>query len=380
MTAPHVLIAAFSGRALAASARRAGFVPHVVDCFGDLDLQAASARCLPARVQTGFKPRRLLAALDELAARAERPPLGLVLGSGFECDPRLLTRLAERFRLLGCAPEVVRRTKDPATLIPLHDRLGIAHPETRLAAPAQPEGWLMKRIGGSGGLHIVACPALPRPDARRYFQRRLEGTPVSIAAVVGRGAIQTFGVTEQWCDPLPRRPYRYGGAVTRPEIPVTAGAEMIAAAEALAPALGLIGLISFDFLLCGVTPYLLEINPRPGATLDILDDARGALFATHVAAALGEPLPRLPAEAAPARAAAFLYADDGSLAIAPVAWPDWTADRPRPGALVGAHQPLATVFAEGASAAAATALCRQRLGHLRELLYAHQKTGKEALL
>jgi predicted ATP-grasp superfamily ATP-dependent carboligase len=168
--------------------------------------------------------------------------------------------------------------------------------------------------------------------------------------------------------------------VTRPEIPAAARARMIAAAEALAPALGLIGLVSFDFLLSGATAYLLEVNPRPGATLDILDDARGTLLAAHVAAALGEPLPGAPEEAPGARAAAFLYADEGPLEIAPLAWPDWSADRPRPGALVGAHQPLATVLAGGESAAAATARCRQRLGQLRELLYAHQKIGKEALI
>ena len=34
---PTVLIAGFSGRALAQSARRAGFRPLVVDCFGDAD-------------------------------------------------------------------------------------------------------------------------------------------------------------------------------------------------------------------------------------------------------------------------------------------------------------------------------------------------------
>ena len=380
MTAPHVLIAAFSGRALAASARRAGFVPHVVDCFGDLDLEATSSRCLPARVQTGFRPRALLAALEELAAGAERPPTGLVLGTGFECDPRLLARLGQRFRLFGCAPDVVLRAKDPAALFPLLDRLGIVHPETRLAAPQPSEGWLMKRVGGSGGLHVLACPLGPRPDPRRYFQRRLEGTPISLAAVVVGGSTQICGFTEQWCDPLPRRRYRYGGAVTRPEVPHTARARMTAAAEALAPALGLTGLVSFDFLLSGETPYLLEVNPRPGATLDILDDASGTLFQAHIAAALGEPLAREPVPSSQARAAAFLYADDGSVTIPALRWPAWSADRPRPGTLVGAHQPLATAFAQADTAAAARAVCTQRLGELRCLLYADQKIGKEALL
>jgi predicted ATP-grasp superfamily ATP-dependent carboligase len=379
LTAPHVLVAAFSGRALAASARRAGFVPHVVDCFGDLDLEAATSRCLPARVQTGFRPRALLAALEDLAACAERPPLGLVLGTGFECDPRLLVRLAERFRLLGCAPEVVRGAKDPATLFPLLDRVGIAHPETRREAPARPDGWLMKRVGGSGGLHVLACPSAPRPDPRRYFQRRLEGTPVSVAAVVAGRTIQICGFTEQWCSPLPRRRYRYGGAVTQPDISPSAHARMIAAAEALAPALGLTGLVSFDFLLAGDTPYLLEVNPRPGATLDILDDGHGALFQAHVAAALGDPLAPEPDRSSRARAGAFLYADDGPLTVPALRWPGWSADRPRPGTLVGAHQPLATAFAEADTAAAARAACTQRLGELRDLLYADQKIGKETL-
>jgi predicted ATP-grasp superfamily ATP-dependent carboligase len=379
LTAPHVLVAAFSGRALAASARRAGFVPHVVDCFGDLDLEAASSRCLSARVQTGFRPRALLAALEELGAGAERPPIGLVLGTGFECDPRLLARLAERFRLLGCAPEVVRGAKDPATLFPLLDRLGIAHPETRLEAPQPSEGWLMKRVGGTGGLHVLDCPAAPRPDPRRYFQRRLEGTAVSVAAVVAGSTTRIGALTEQWCSPLPRRRYRYGGAVTQLDIPPSARARMIAAAEALAPALGLAGLVSFDFLLSDATPYLLEVNPRPGATLDILDDTCGTLFQAHVAAVLGEPLSPEPAPLSRARAAAFLYADDGPLTVPALRWPDWSADRPRRGATVGAHQPLATAFAEADTAAAARAACTQRLGELRDLLYADQKIGKEAL-
>jgi predicted ATP-grasp superfamily ATP-dependent carboligase len=364
LTAPHVLIAAFSGRALAASARRAGFVPHVVDCFGDLDLRAAASRCLPARVQTGFKPRRLFAALEELAARAERRRSAC--GRPAEAT-RLLERLAAVISRRG--PKVVRRTKDPTRLL-LLDRSHRAPGDTP-HRPAESRGWLMKRVGGSGGLHIVECPAATRPDPRRYFQRRLEGTPVSVAAVVGRDAIRTLDLTAQWCAPLARRPYRYGGAVTRPEIPAAARARMIAAAEALAPALGLIGLVSFDFLLSGATPYLLEVNPRPGATLDILDDARGTLLAAHVAAALGEPLPGAPEEALH-----VLQLPKGRGPVDRHGVADWSADR----AVRLSSQPLATVLASGESAAAATALCRQRLGQLRELLYAHQKIGKDALI
>ena len=79
MTRETVLIAAFSARALAASARRAGYRPLVVDCFGDLDTAAlaVASRCLPARVQVGFTARSLIAALESLVADAPSPPIGL---------------------------------------------------------------------------------------------------------------------------------------------------------------------------------------------------------------------------------------------------------------------------------------------------------------
>lgn len=377
MTAETVLIAAFSARALAASARRAGFVPLAVDCFGDLDMtaSAAASRCLPARVQTGFLARPLLAALDSLAAESPSAPIGLVLGSGFECNPRLVARLAERYRLIGNTPEVIANTKNPAHFFVALDRLGISHPETRDTAPPVRDGWLMKRIGGSGGLHIVDCPASPRPDPRRYFQRRIEGEPISVLGLISKRG-NAFAMSRQWTSPLPKRPYRYGGAVGSLELDVDLEARLIDISLALADELNLVGLVSFDFLVIDGEPLLLEINPRPGATHDVFDDASGTLFRAHVEACLGgDTAARISSDwhPPPARAAAFLYADRGPLAVPEVDWPDWAADRPRPGSNIAPHQPLATVLADAADVDAAEETCRNRLGVLGDMLYEGRK-------
>ena len=61
------------------------------------------------------------------------------------------------------------------------------------------------------------------------------------------------------------------------------------AATRVASAFGLTGMASFDFIVAEGTPYLLEVNPRPGASLDVLDDANGDLFRAHAAACLGTP-------------------------------------------------------------------------------------------
>jgi len=142
---------------------------------------------------------------------------------------------------------------------------------------------------------------------------------------------------------------------------------MIAAVEAVSAALDLVGLVSFDFLLDDGVPLLLEVNPRPSATLDVFDDPAGALFRAHVAACKGGvlELPRLKG----GRAAAVLYADRGAVMPSPLTWPPWTADRPCPGTRIARHRPIATVLASGATAAEAEQICRLRLDELAEMLY-----------
>ena len=226
MSQGSILIAALSGRALAAAARRAGLAPLVVDAFGDLDTRASAAayRHMGDAIRTGFRARPLVAALHALAKQSERPPIGLVLGSGFEDTPRLVATLARRFTLLGNSGEAIARAKAPDTFFPLLDRLAILHPETRLTQPADPGGWLSKRIGGSGGAHIVPCApsgSRARSAARlsrgRYFQRCMDGVPVSVLALSSRNSLRIVGLSHQWTVGYGPRPYRYAGAAAPAE-------------------------------------------------------------------------------------------------------------------------------------------------------------------
>ena len=66
------------------------------------------------------------------------------------------------------------------------------------------------------------------------------------------------------------------------------GGTLAAAAERIAEATPLVGLNSVDFLVDGNEFWILEINPRPGATLDIFEPPEGSLFALHMAACEGE--------------------------------------------------------------------------------------------
>jgi predicted ATP-grasp superfamily ATP-dependent carboligase len=355
-----VLIAAASGRALVASACRGGYAPLVADFFGDQDTVAAAHAYirLEAGSVSSIDTQELLTAFEILAATHQ--PAGAVCGTGFEDRPELLARISQRWILLGNKPETVARVKDPLAFADICRNCGIPHPETALTLPADPTGWLRKRRGGAGGWHIGAAVGHHIPDTGFYFQRRVQGTPVSALVLADGHRAMILGYSVQWSSPTPRHPFRYGGAARPAALAPEIASRMSGAAQRLMSAAPIIGLNSIDFLLDGHEFHLLEVNPRPGATLDIFEPRDGSLFALHVAACEGT-LPPTPPSYDDAAASAVVYADDDIATIPSMEWPSWIADRPCVGASIKAGGPLCTVLAFASTAAAARALVEQRI-------------------
>jgi predicted ATP-grasp superfamily ATP-dependent carboligase len=352
-----VLIAATSGRALAQSACRGGYLPLVADFFGDQDtLQVAGAHVqFGGRLAHGIEEHHLMQALDELSRDCQ--PVGLVCGSGFEDRSGLLKQVAERWQLFGNAASMVATIKNPERLAALCKKAAIPFPDCAVKRPLAPGDWLTKRIGGAGGAHIR--PASRPAAGAVYYQRKMPGAPVSALFLAADGHAELIGFSAQWCSPTADKPYRFGGAVRPAPLAATIEAALAAGVDRLASAASLVGLNSADFLVDGDRYWLLEVNPRPGATLDIFEPPRGSLFARHISACLGS-LAAVPCYDDGAKAAAIVYAEQDISSFPALDWPDWTADRPCPGSTVPAGEPLCTVCACGPTAGAAKALADER--------------------
>ncbi|PRH85730.1 tetrahydromethanopterin C1 transfer protein [Labrys okinawensis] len=341
-----VLIAAQSGRALAAAARRAGYRPLVVDLFGDSDTRALAAdyRQVKGRFGTGVAGIAILDALDQLALASADLPFGVVLGSGFEASPALIQAIDERFGLIGANADTVACLKDPAGFARMLAELGIAHPQIRLGPVASSSGWLAKRRGGSGGGHIRKA----RPDRLMpgsYLQRVVEGEPVSVAFLADGRRAQMVARTHQWVSPGRSAAWRYGGAI-EPGGPLAIDPEIEVAIGRIVAATRLRGLASADLMVAPDRWWLLEVNPRPGATLDCLDRRETPLFERHCRASRGE-LGEV--EAAPREAAGtmIVYAPCRIAKVPEIAWPAYVADRPERGGAIEAGAPVCTVAATG---------------------------------
>jgi predicted ATP-grasp superfamily ATP-dependent carboligase len=365
-----LLIASVSARALAEAARRAGFTPLVADFFADADTQdAAQAFRKLTGLARGFRWRSLYPALSALAELAPSPVLGLVYGSGFEDRPELLRLISRRWPLLGTGASAVARFKSPEDFFATLDRLGIAHPPTQSAPPARGGKWLAKKRGGAGGSHIVPSRHA-RAKADNYFQEHVAGRAVSALFVACGGEARVLGFSEQWTSPLSSRPWRYGGAVCPANLSFSLARNVTATVKKLARAYAIKGLASADFLLCDEVPLLLEINPRPGATLDIFDRGRRPLLSLHIEAAREGKLPSRSLELKDAMASAIVYAERRWQAPADDVWPAWVADRPKPMEWIDKSRPICTVSARAGTVAAARRLVEARRREILQLFQA----------
>jgi predicted ATP-grasp superfamily ATP-dependent carboligase len=252
---------------------------------------------------------------------------------------------------------MVATIKDPERLAALCKEVAIPFPDCSVKRPLAPGDWLSKRIGGAGGAHIR--PASHSTAGAAYYQRKMPGVPVSALFLAAGGHAELIGFSAQWCSPTADKPYRYGGAVRPAPLAATMEAALAAGVDRLANAASLVGLNSADFLVDGDHYWLLEVNPRPGATLDIFEPPQGSLFARHISACVGS-LAGMPCDDDGAKAAAIVYAEEDISSFPALDWPDWTADRPCPGSTVPAGEPLCTVYACEQTACAAKALADER--------------------
>src|SRR5262249_21689041 len=144
----------------------------------------------------------------------------------------------------------------------------------------------------------------------------------------------------------------------------------------LAEALSLTGLNSADFMVDGDDFWILEINPRPGGTLDIFEPDGGSLFSLHMAACTGDLIAEIP-RLDGAKASAIFYAERDVIAPARFQWPDWAADRPNAGIAIKAGEPLCTVHASARPAMGGQGVVKEALSIVHTWMHdgAHPNTA-----
>ncbi len=279
---------ALSARVLAEAAARDGCGVIALDLFGDADTRRACSQWLSIGRSGGLRIDADLL-LSHLAALAQRGDVtGWIAGSGFEGRLDLLERGAALLPLIGTPPDALRRVRDPQRFFAQLDAAGIPHPAVQMTAPADASGWLVKDAHACGGWHIRRASEHVDATEHHYFQREMAGTPMSATFIADGRAARVLGFNELIVRPFGARPFVYCGAVGPMPLPADLASRIAAAVDDLAAAFSLRGLGSLDFMRDGDDFGVLEINPRPPASMALYGKG---LVAAHAHACLRGELP-----------------------------------------------------------------------------------------
>ena len=294
----NLLVIGASARAFAASACRLGIKVNAIDLFGDQDLREVCGRVV--QVPANQYPNGLPAIATTF------PESPVVYTGGLENHIKVLRRLSSARTLIGNVPEAVEKVRDPAFVQELAHKNGCSYPATFFSSSGLPKDgtYLRKPIASVGGAGITPWGGFGgKPCASgELWQEFVAGTPMSVSLLVSPEGIEVLSVYRQligrgWCR---AKQFSFCGAVelSNAGLQKDTHARLFQFASAVVEEANLTGLIGIDFVMprkiTGNSigkPTILEVNPRPTATMELTERRTGRSQAGLHLSANGFPLP-----------------------------------------------------------------------------------------
>jgi len=359
----RLLIVGGSVRAAAMSARRAGFEPIAIDRFADADLQG---------ICPAFQRYDELRQLPKLAR--QMPMADWMYTGPLENCHALIEQLAEQRKLLGNDAATLRQLRDPWSLAGALGKAGLSSPELSDAGEF-PGGndWLKKPLRAAGGFGVERF-GLAQTDRGTfsdsiYFQKFIPGRSVGATFLGARGRAVLVGVAEQLLGPAwsGSREFQYVGSVGPIRLSLEHTQALMRIGDCIAESFPVQGLFGVDAIINDDGVWLVEVNPRYTASVEVLERALGvATLRWHVAACRGGELPdfacvRPQEDRLDRYGKAVVYASrkvvvdeklERELCARNCATADpMVADIPVAGTSIKGGEPIVTVFAKGGASA-----------------------------
>ncbi len=348
-----LLLIAPSTRAMAESAKRAGYDFISLDFFGDADQKGTCENYSLREFKEDYTIENLFKHAQNLNFTH------VVYGSGFENHHGLIAKLEKRCTVLGNDSQTLRRVRDWKFFFRTLERNEIPFPQTEIISKKEAietlessgKKYLIKPLASGGGHGIYESNNAreahcdERLSEKVLLQEYIEGTPASSTFVSGSDFI-FLGAAEQLRGTF-FSPFRYSGNIA-PLSESRAGIEkMKEISRTVAEAFSLKGCNGIDFVIRKGKAYVLEVNPRiPGST-ELLEMAHGFnVLAAHIKACLGEQL-HLKLKHSPKFYAKKILFAQKELRYNIAKRPRFVKDVPHFNEHIPKLAPVCTVFAEG---------------------------------
>ena len=305
---------------LAQAAKCEGYDVLVIDCFADVDTFRYAEKIV--RIDSLSIPN-LTSALAELA---NYKITAVVYGSGFETHVESLYFLQTRFHIMGNSPAVFERVQNKREFFTTLDYLKIPYPETHFSFPIDDsKNWLSKPLKGQGGVGINS----QKMDI--YWQHFCDGKSGSVLFLANGKKAVVIGFNSQWT----QGNFLFSGISNFSYLSDFQKKHIQSWLQSVVKYFDLRGLNSLDFLHTENDIFVLEINPRPSASLQ---NYELPLFKAHLTLNLEST------HISDFSAYQIIYASHPLIIPQNFHWSKSCQDFPRDGVIIPKNQPICSII------------------------------------
>ncbi|NOR68149.1 MAG: ATP-grasp domain-containing protein, partial [Methylomarinum sp.] len=334
----NMLIVANSGRMLAQLAKNIGFEPLVIDCFSDADTQVLALDCIKV---DSLALECVKAAFSVLSLKYTITHV--VYGSGLECYPATLAFLNQNLTVLGNTPDAFLAIQNKPQFFQTLIRLQIPFPETTFEPPINSEGWLIKPMQGEGGIGVKKYKCLPDDSADIYWQKYQPGIAMSVLFMANGYDFKIIGFNKQFVTSLVDNDFVFSGVISQPEISEWLVNIVSAWLNQLVVEFSLKGINSLDFIVNDTQCYVLEINPRPSASMQLY---KSSILSAHIDSFSVERLASIE-RPDDYQGYQIIFAESDIYINKNTLWPAWVVDIPQADAFINTGMPICSIIARG---------------------------------
>ena len=250
------------------SCLRAGFVPIVCDFFCDQDTRdIAKVKQIPS-YESLLKPGSL-------------PDCDFVLFTGAtEHHRRVVENCLSKSKPIGNPTPNAFGLANPIELFQWAESVGVPMPKTQTSLPRGDGHWLRKRFKSSGGLGVHNLNLGEREfdessnsAARMFFQEFVDGSAMSAVFCANDGKALLCGCTRQLTGlaVLGASDFKYCGSIGPVDLSSSFANQLLSIASGMVRDFKLSGLFGIDFVFDHETAWMIEVNPRYTASVEVLE-------------------------------------------------------------------------------------------------------------
>lgn len=345
-----LLLIAPSTRAIAESAKKAGYDFISLDFFGDADQKEICENYSLREFKEDYTIENLFKRAQDLEFTH------VVYGSGFENHPELVGGFEKRCTVLGNSCDTLRKVRDWKNFFKVLEKNGIPFPQTEILPKQEAIEALenkqnvIKPLAGGGGHAIYLSQSVDKATADErlgeevLLQEYIAGIPASSTFVSSNGEFIFLGTAEQLRGTF-FSPFCYSGNVVPLKTRRAAIEKMKEISRVIAEAFKLKGCNGIDFVISRGEPYVLEVNPRIPGSAELLEMAHGFnVIDVHIKACLGNLRSLKLKTPRKFYAKKILFADRDIIYKERL---DFIKDMPHYGERIDRESPICTVFGEG---------------------------------